>query len=724
MSLVVLHDGQRKVVKVPSPNTLMHCVLSEACAAFGIQGDASLYALRHKRSLLDTSQPFRFCNLSNHAQLDLVCISSSKNMDAADPKNSLCRIALTVEGSSVTITENFNASCTMTDLILHLVNSNKLPSDVMDRRPEIIYLRNSISGEHDLKARSLSSLGLSGQSARLKLRYDSDKVMQDQSLVLHHRSGEDSSVCEQLQEAPASEPSALTQSAPSESSALTQSAPSGSSSLIKSAPSGSSSLIKSAPSGSSALIHSAPSGSSALTHSAPSGNSAAMEQREVSTPVAGLQPSCQHRVDATLEGCVSRILECNFDVVTAPAVLTLCKYLVNILENPSTEKYRRINTHNKAFQDKVSRVQGAIDFLLCVRFHFIDGSLVLEQQEDEETLLRRALALLVGMMDSLEIPPEDRPTLRKPRNDDRKIEATFDPFKASILRTAPQPVRVGTNPHSSESLSRTDAQLIQLQKRRMELEGDPMGVDRNTLVVFPREEAAPVKSDFRTDEGIDTDSSAISRTILQRVIAHTRPDNDGPPLTTKAIRDLQKAQRERVYSRTLIRIKFPDRVCVQAYFHPRNSSDDVYRWLSTCLRDDSSRTVTDERYSFELYLSPPRITLPLSEEKTGGSCLTLAELQLVPAAVVHLAWKAVDGKTVDGCRGSYLQQHLVAETQLGDDFSGNLNRPIEFPTSQQLVQSVSESLIDATLPMDAASKDDNPHHSTTNTKSTRPKWFK
>jgi len=714
MSLVVLHDGQRKVVKVPSPNTLMHCVLSEACAAFGIQGDASLYALRHKRSLLDASQPFRFCNLSNNAQLDLVCISSSKNMDAADPKNSLCRIALTVEGSSVTITENFNASCTMTDLILHLVNSNKLPSDVMDRRPEIIYLRNSISGEHDLKARSLSSLGLSGQSARLKLRYDSDKVMQDQSLVLHHRSGEDSSVCEQLQEAPASEPSALTQSAPSESSALTQSAPSGSPSLIKSAPSESS-----------ALTQSAPSGSSALTHSAPSGNSAAMEQREVSTPVAGLQPSCQHRVDATLEGCVSRILECNFDVVTAPAVLTLCKYLVNILDNPSTEKYRRINTHNKAFQDKVSRVQGAIDFLLCVRFHFIDGSLVLEQQEDEETLLRRALALLVGMMDSLEIPPEDRPTLRKPRNDDRKIEATFDPFKASILRTAPQPVRVGTNPHSSESLSRTDAQLIQLQKRRMELEGDPMGVDRSTLVVFPREEAtAPVKSDFRTDEGIDTDSSAISRAILQRVIAHTRPDNDGPPLTTKAIRDLQKAQRERVYSRTLIRIKFPDRVCVQAYFHPRNSSDDVYRWLSTCLRDDSSRMVTDERYSFELYLSPPRITLPLSEEKTGGSCLTLAELQLVPAAVVHLAWKAVDGKTVDGCRGSYLQQHLVAEAQMGDDFSGNLNRPIEFPTSQQLVQSVSESLIDATLPMDAASKDDNPHHSTTNTKSTRPKWFK
>jgi tether containing UBX domain for GLUT4 len=259
----------------------------------------------------------------------------------------------------------------------------------------------------------------------------------------------------------------------------------------------------------------------------------------------------------------------------------------------------------------------------------------------------------------------------------------------------------------------------------MELEGDPMGVDRSTLVVFPREEAtAPVKSDFRTDEGIDTDSSAISRAILQRVIAHTRPDNDGPPLTTKAIRDLQKAQRERVYSRTLIRIKFPDRVCVQAYFHPRNSSDDVYRWLSTCLRDDSSRMVTDERYSFELYLSPPRITLPLSEEKTGGSCLTLAELQLVPAAVVHLAWKAVDGKTVDGCRGSYLQQHLVAEAQMGDDFSGNLNRPIEFPTSQQLVQSVSESLIDATLPMDAASKDDNPHHSTTNTKSTRPKWFK
>ncbi|XP_038078777.1 UBX domain-containing protein 6-like [Patiria miniata] len=46
----------------------------------------------------------------------------------------------------------------------------------------------------------------------------------------------------------------------------------------------------------------------------------------------------------------------------------LCKYLDNVCNNPTEEKYRNISEHNKAFQEKVAPIEGARDFLQAVGF--------------------------------------------------------------------------------------------------------------------------------------------------------------------------------------------------------------------------------------------------------------------------------------------------------------------------------------------------------------------
>jgi hypothetical protein len=51
--------------------------------------------------------------------------------------------------------------------------------------------------------------------------------------------------------------------------------------------------------------------------------------------------------------------------------------------------------------------------------------------------------------------------------------STFDPFKSTITRTAPQPGRVESS---------TDRQLEALNKRRLEIEGDLADVARATEV--------------------------------------------------------------------------------------------------------------------------------------------------------------------------------------------------------------------------------------------------
>lgn len=46
----------------------------------------------------------------------------------------------------------------------------------------------------------------------------------------------------------------------------------------------------------------------------------------------------------------------------------------------------------------------------------------------------------------------------------------------------------------------------------------------------------------------------VPRSVLQKILKHGG-EGDETPLTTAAVRELQRAQKERVYDRTLIKVK-------------------------------------------------------------------------------------------------------------------------------------------------------------------------
>ena len=170
---------------------------------------------------------------------------------------------------------------------------------------------------------------------------------------------------------------------------------------------------------------------------------------------------------------VSAILSDNFDRVSVPAVLTLARYLLNILLNPLEDKFRRISTENKAFQGKIATAKGAVNFLCSVGFMYPpynNAVLVLlsadspvassESGESSSVLGAAQLALLqegytqlLRAMKELEVPVEERPyqgadwtTIQKQQEaQQRESElrtasqvAAFDPYKTHIVRTAPQ----------------------------------------------------------------------------------------------------------------------------------------------------------------------------------------------------------------------------------------------------------------------------------------------
>jgi hypothetical protein len=169
------------------------------------------------------------------------------------------------------------------------------------------------------------------------------------------------------------------------------------------------------------------------------------------------------------------------------------------------------------------------------------------------------------------------------------------------------------------------------------------------------------------EEDHSSDSLAMKYMMRKYASSMTGADGEDAPLTTKAIRDFEKIQREIVYSRTLVKIRslspvsvsvslltslplplclclsldlslspslslrFPDHVCLEGCFHPQDTVQDIRRWLSeSCFLSAESHGAA--LLPFELYMTPPRVVLPLDT--------TLQDLKLVPAAVLYLSWTA------------------------------------------------------------------------------------
>jgi hypothetical protein len=154
MSIVVLYNGQRKTIKA-TPNALIQSVLTEAAEAFGL--DPNRCELKYKKSTLDKSQPFRFCNLPNNALVDL-CIGSVSSKEGGAP----CKVALSVmNGCSCVGT--FEPSLSLNEMLLQFVSRGDIPSSAVmpDSCPEVIFLRNSYT-ESTLKNTTLGGLGLAG----------------------------------------------------------------------------------------------------------------------------------------------------------------------------------------------------------------------------------------------------------------------------------------------------------------------------------------------------------------------------------------------------------------------------------------------------------------------------------------------------------------------------------------------------------------------------------
>jgi hypothetical protein len=294
------------------------------------------------------------------------------------------------------------------------------------------------------------------------------------------------------------------------------------------------------------------------------------------------------------------VLRSNFDSATKDCLNVLLKLIDNLLSSrpDANPKYRSIRCANPAFDKKVGRVSGGIEFLYSVGFapRYPAFAAVGEAgtpetleltpaNEIRETLLRgrdvlaRSAVRDLGMDgDDLPPPPEfpsslfppivappsgDPPGSDFPRGPPTSSTTTtttttttssspgFDVYKTHSYNV--QSAAAGApDPYSDRAMSTTERQLRDLQSRKDRMEREmqsTIGADRG-VVAYRAGEAAPIATAACGDGGDGgggggkSDSSLLAAR-MKRIEDERRKREEGG-FTTRAMRDLESMKKAKV----------------------------------------------------------------------------------------------------------------------------------------------------------------------------------
>ncbi|KAG9343229.1 hypothetical protein JZ751_014208 [Albula glossodonta] len=265
------------------------------------------------------------------------------------------------------------------------------------------------------------------------------------------------------------------------------------------------------------------------------------------------------------------------------------RYIDNILNNPSEEKYRKIKLRNKVFQrtgplssvccmtyppspclpqDKVSTLEGSREFLQALGFE--STTLPVDGQEDAEEFLR------------LE---EQDPRVLELMREGRDRLQSGEPIRAQLDR---QPQAFQPSPHAT----------------RFELPSDFYSLTAEEL---KREQQ------LRTE--------AVERSTMLR---------------TRAMREQDQQRERKKYNYALLRVRLPDGMLLQGTFLARERVAALFQFVRESLADGWQ--------PFEL-VAPGGHRLKEEEE------VALNECSLVPSALLSLSWDTTVQTDISAAEG-------------------------------------------------------------------------
>ncbi|OEU09746.1 hypothetical protein FRACYDRAFT_194726 [Fragilariopsis cylindrus CCMP1102] len=360
-----------------------------------------------------------------------------------------------------------------------------------------------------------------------------------------------------------------------------------------------------------------------------------------------------------VDSSIQLILEKNFDINSKICVITLLKIIDNVIQKPNNNKVRTIRTSNTTIQQKIINNYGH-HFLIACGFIIVekaeaqmtmsdgndDERLVLNEiQEDTEFLIYARHTLARIAVYELNIKADTLPSFRPPppkvtfgigesgNTSTTTTNTGFNVYEGK--RFDGQAAATGTNlgPPSGWK-SKTETELEILQKRELKLEKELALATKNNNNSTSSSSAKTSKT-TTTTTAVDRqwtsnkeDKQLLAKHFQTQFAKQKAAQSIG--FTTKAMRDLTKIKKSKVYSHTQLAITFPDGIIVKANFSTTEKLSMVMKGIIEHVLFSNTDTITFPK--FELYISPPRTILDPTQ--------SLKKLGLVPAAKIYVSWNS------------------------------------------------------------------------------------
>ncbi|XP_004297448.1 PREDICTED: UBX domain-containing protein 6 [Fragaria vesca subsp. vesca] len=297
-------------------------------------------------------------------------------------------------------------------------------------------------------------------------------------------------------------------------------------------------------------------------------------------------------VESQLEACVGAFASGSGNVEV------VVRLLRNIVREPENVKFRKVRMSNPKIREAIGEVVGGVELLECVGFE-------LREEEGE----------MWAVME--EVPNAERIGVMK-----KGIEL-LEPPKAQERERKEKLVSDGSG--------------------ELEEGVEPKKVDRQTRVFFSVSESLAAKIELP-----ESFYSLSAMELKREAEARKKKIEDSQMLIPKSYREKQAKAAKKRYTKTVIRVQFPDGVVLQGVFSPAEPTSALYEYVSLALKEPC--------LEFEL-LNPVAIkrrVIPHSPAP-GERPATLADEDLVPSALVKFKPMETDTIVFTGLCNELLQ---------------------------------------------------------------------
>lgn len=308
----------------------------------------------------------------------------------------------------------------------------------------------------------------------------------------------------------------------------------------------------------------------------------------------------QNKAETTnkLEACVGMYYSGNPSESSIDVILRLLR---NIVKEPENPKFHRIRMGNPKIREAIGEVTGGIELLEVVGFQL--------KEESEE------------MWAVMETPSEERILMLK--DSVKLLEQAKD---AGSL--------------SSASLVKVD-EKSELEKK--DKESEPKMIDRQIKVFFSVSESLAARIEL-PDSFYKRSAEEVRREAEMR----KKKLAESQLLIPKSFKEKQAQAARKRYTKTIIRVQFPDGVVLQGVFFPKEPTSALYEFVSSALKQQG--------LEFELIHPVPvkRRVIPCFPA-LGKRASTLEEEDLVPSALVKFKPIETDSMVFTGLTNELLE---------------------------------------------------------------------